>query len=445
MRISLRRGLDLPIPGRPSQAVEDAPPVGSVALLGDDHPGLRCELRVVEGERVALGQTLFVDRRRPALRFVSPAAGTVASVRRGEARQLVAVVVEPAGEDCVELPVLSPGEVRDLGREATTERLLASGAWVALRTRPFGRIPDPGSRPAAIFVRAIETDPLAADPSPRLRARGEDLGLALCALAQLTEGEVFLCTGSDPPPELPDHPRIRAVRFAGPHPAGLVGTHIHRLCPVDAHRRVWYLGYQDAIAIGAQLRSGRVDAERIVALGGPRARRPRLLQTRLGASSEDLVRGELLPGECRLVSGSLLSGRRAVHPAAFLGRYHEQLCALPQGGSGGSQRVGWLVPRRGGARRIPPWRRLPDWTAELHGPRRALLPLDGFERVVPLRLPVGLLLRALAAGDVESAQRYGALELEEEDLALCSYLCPAKLEYGPLLRRALGEIEAGLA
>jgi len=425
--------------------VDSASAVTTVALLGDDHPGLRCDLRVEEGERVALGQTLFVDRQRPVLRFVSPGAGRIAAVHRGEGRRLLAVVVELDGEACVEFPSVSPGAVRDLGREATVERLLCSGAWVSLRARPFGGIPDPDTAPAAIFVRAIETDPLAADPSPLLRGRSHDLGLALCALAQLTDGEVFLCTGSGDLPELPDHPRIRAVRFSGPHPAGLVGSHIHRLCRVSANRRVWYLGCQDALAIGALLRTGRPDVERVVALGGPLVRRPRLLRTRLGASTEGLVRGELAPGECRIVSGSLLSGRRAVRPAAFLGRYHEQLCALPLRGEGPARAGGWLVPRRGGARRVPAWRRLPDWTGELHGPRRAMLPLDLFERVVPLRLPVGLLLRALAAGDVESAERYGALELEEEDLALCSYLCPAKLDYGPLLRSALAEIEAGLA
>jgi Na+-transporting NADH:ubiquinone oxidoreductase subunit A len=446
MRVEVRRGMDLPIAGEPSEIVEASAPVGSVALLGDDFPGVRGELQVQEGDRVALGQTLFVDRRRPALRFVSPAAGRVSAVRRGEGRRLTAVVVGLEGEAQVGFPELSPDAVRDLGREATTARLLDSGAWAALRARPFGGIPHPGEVPAAIFVRAIATDPLGADPAPFLRARADDLSVGLAALTHLTDGSVFLCMGPGDAPELPEHERVRAVHFAGPHPAGLVGTHIHHLCPVSAMRRVWYLGYQDVFAIGALLRTGRIDSERVIALGGGLVERPRLLRTYLGASTEDLVRGELVSGECRIVSGSVLSGRRALRPAAFLGRYHEQLCALPLLPDEGSPRRGaWLVPRRGGARRVPPWRRLPAWTAERHGARRAILPLDLFDRVVPLRIPIGLLLRALAAGDVESAERYGALELEEEDLALCSFLCPSKLEYGPLLRRALAEIEAGLA
>ena len=443
MRIDLRRGLSIPIPGAPGQTVESARALRSVALLGDDYPGVRCDLQVEEGDRVALGQTLFSDRRRPALRFVSPVAGRIAAVHRGEARRLVAVVVEPEGDDHVELPALGLDAVRGLGREATTERLLTSGDWVALRVRPLGAIPDPGSAPAAIFVRAIDSDPLAADPLPWLHAREADLRLGLEALAQLTDGAIFLCTAPAALPPLPEQERIRAVQFAGPHPAGLVGTHIHRLCRVGATRRVWYLGVQDLLAIGAGLRTGRPDPERVVALAGPGVRRPRLLWTRLGASAEDLVRDELEPGDIRIVSGSILSGRRAAGPAAFLGRYHEQLCALPVDAAAAPG--AWLVPRRGGARRVPPWRRPPDAGLARLGPGQAMLPLDLFERVVPLRLPIGLLLRALAAGDFDAAERYGALELEEEDLALCSFLCPSRLEYGALLRRALREIAVGLA
>lgn len=442
MRIALRRGLDLPIPGRPDRAIEPKA-VASVALLGDDLPGGRCVPRVEPGQRVALGETLLVDRRREELRFVSPGAGRVAAVHRGEARRLVAVAIELSGDACIEHPPLAGDRIRDLPRDAIGERLLRSGAWTALRTRPFGRIPDPRQVPAAIFVRATANDALSLDPLPLLGARADDLALALLALVRLTDGEVFLCTGPGELPGLPDHPRLRAVVVRGPHPAGLVGSHIHRLCRVGPGRSVWYLGAQDALAIGAELRTGRPDVERVVSLAGPRVARPRLLRTRLGASSEDLLRDELQPGPCRIVSGPVLSGRRALYPAAYLGRYHEQLCALPLE-SAGDRRCAWLVPRRGGARRAPPWRPRPDWTGASHGPCRAMLPLDVFERVVPLRLPVGLLLRSLAAGDVESAERYGALELEEEDLALCSYLCPAKLDYGRLLRRALDELEAGM-
>ncbi len=452
-KIVVRQGMDLPIPGAPSDTVEGAPPVGSVAILGDDFPDVRLDARVEEGDSVALGQALLVDARRPEVRFVASSAGRVSSVRRGEGRRLVAVVVEREGEACVEWSPLAADAVRDLGRERTVERLLAAGAWVALRQRPFGGIPDPGTVPDAIFVRAIETDPLAADPAPLMRSRAEDLARGLSALAHLTDGAVFLCTGAGASPGLPEHERVREVQFEGSHPAGLVGTHIHHLCPVSATRRVWYVGVQDVIAIGALLRTGRVEAERVVALAGPFVRRPRQLRTRLGSSTEDLVRGELVDGECRIVSGPVLSGRRALQPAAFLGRYHEQLCALPVAAPGSHRRSGWFVPRASrwlGARRrrarfVPPWRPRPAWTGEPHGVRRAMLPLDLFERVVPLRLPVGLLLRALSAGDLEAAERYGAAELEEEDLALCTFLCPSKLEYGTMLRRTLSEIEAGWA
>jgi Na+-transporting NADH:ubiquinone oxidoreductase subunit A len=286
----------------------------------------------------------------------------------------------------------------------------------------------------------MDTNPLAPQAGAILEGREEDLRSGLGALATLTPGPVFVCTDPAGSARIPDCGRARVVEFEGPHPAGLVGTHIHYLFPLGEAREVWYTGVQDALAIGRLCRTGSLDPERVIALAGPRVRRPRLLRTRLGASTEELVQGELEPGACRILAGSPLSGRRAASGGAFLGRFDEQLCVLPEEAEPGPE--AWLVPEAGGARRFPPWRARPRWTGALHGRPRPLLPLDLFDRVVPLRLPLGLLLRSLAARHADGARSFGALELEEEDLALCTFLCASKLEYGPLLRAALGELES---
>jgi Na+-transporting NADH:ubiquinone oxidoreductase subunit A len=404
---------------------------------------VRCSLAVQPGDRVRLGQTLFTDLRRPELRFTSPASGIVAEVERAEMRRMVAVVIEVDGDDAVSFPAFGAQSLANLDRQTVTAQLLESGDWVALRTRPFGRIANPGTTPGAIFVRAMDTNPLAADAGVVLRERGDDLDLGLTTLSRLCDGPVFVCTAPDAGLAVPDRERLHLVAFDGPHPAGLVGTHIHQLFPVTDARPVWYAGYQDVLAIGHLFRTGRLDPERVVSLAGPLVRRPRLLRTCVGASTEDLVRDELEPGDCRILSGSILSGRRAAAPGSFLGRYHEQICALPARED--PRASAWLVPGRLGARRAPPWRRLPGWGGALHGRPQAMLPLDTFERVVPMRIPVALLLRSLAAGDADAARAFGALELEEEDLALCSFLCPSKLDYGSLLREALRDIEEQLA
>ncbi len=440
MRIRLRRGLDLPIGGAAAAEISSGPPVRSVALLPDDHPDVQPELLVAEGEHVALGAPLLRDRRRPDLQLVSPACGRVARIERGPMRRVVAVVVELRGTECVEWPRLSQSELEAIGADALTRRLLEAGAWAGLRERPFGRIPTPGATSAAIFVRAMDSNPLAPDSEAILAGRTEDWLFGLLALTRLAPVPVFVSARPGARLALPALPRVERVDFAGPHPAGLAGTHIHHLVRVDARTRGWYLGHQEVLAIGQLLRTGRPDTERVIALAGPVVRRPRLLRVPLGASSEDLVEGELTDERCRILSGPVLAGRRALRPRGFLGRHHEQLAVLPEDGAPGAR--AWRVPGVFGTRRALPWRSADAWGSELHGAERALLPLDVFERVVPLRLPVVLLLRALAAGDVEAAESFGALELEEEDLALCSHLCPSKLDYGRLLRTVLHELEA---
>jgi Na+-transporting NADH:ubiquinone oxidoreductase subunit A len=213
--------------------------------------------------------------------------------------------------------------------------------------------------------------------------------------------------------------------------------------PIRPGRSVWTLGYADVIAIGKLFATGRLWTERIVSLAGPGVREPRFLRARLGASTEDLARDRLQEGPCRIVSGSVLAGRTAAGRAAFVGRGHLQLSVLPEPRE--RERVSWWGVGRGGrARRLLPWRPRAFTSRGEETAPGPFLPLPELERVVPLRLPVLPLLRALVVGDDEEAAALGALELEEEDLALCSFLCPSRIDYGARLRRMLERLEAQL-
>ena len=448
-RIVIREGLDLSISDAPPAVVTEECRTAEVALLGADHAAVNASLRVAEGDRVLLGQTLFVDRRRPEIRFASPASGIVRRARpeEGPTACLVVVEAEPddegldfsfAASDVARVLESEPGEL--------VARLLEAGEWPSILERPFDRIPDPDSAPDAVFVRLMDTSPLAPASAPILAGRDEDLRIGVAALSRLAQagaGPTFVCAppGLEPPVE--DLPGVERICFDGPHPAGLPGTHIHHLFPLREGRRVWHVGLQETLAIGHLLRTARPDPGRVISLAGPHVREPQLIRTRRGASTEELVRGRLLPGECRVVSGTLLSGRTATRPESFLGRFHQQVSALPEVAEPSGR--SWLVPFRRRGRPFPPWRRPATWSTERHGAPTAMLPLDVFDDIVPLQIPIALLLRALAAGDLESARRFGALELAEEDLALCSFLCPAKLEYGALLRAALDRFETGAA
>lgn len=450
MKIRIKRGLDIPLAGAPAPVIEDGPSAGRVAVLGGDYVGLKPKMLVSTGDAVKLGQPLFADKRNPAIQITSPGTGVVEAIHRGARRVLESVVValdpdspdDPVGSAFEPVAADRPGE---LGHEAIVGRLTESGLWCALRARPFGHVPDPATRPGSIFVTAIDTDPLAPPPGLVIGAAPERFRAGVAVLETLTDGAVFVCVAPGDEPDLPDSPQTRVVTFEGPHPAGLPGTHIHMLDPVSASYTVWHVGYQDVIAMGALFAEGVIDPTRIVSLAGPMVTRPRLLRTRLGVSTTEFAQGEVEPGECRMISGPVLSGHRAAGGARFLGRYHTEVCVLAEGG----ERVflGWLAPGRNQFSAIRAFlsavlpRRPWALTTSLNGSPRAMVPIGGsFERVMPLDILPAPLLKALVVGDNESAIDLGCLELVEEDVALLSFVDCGKYEYGPVLRQTLDDI-----
>ena len=336
MHFVLKKGLNLPLAGAPQAQIEPARPVRHVALLGADYVDLKPTLRVREGDAVRCGQTLFAHKQWPQVCFTAPAGGKVVAIHRGERRKLLSVVIERDEEETFEtFPAYQADELSALPLDTVRETLLASGLWTAFRTRPFSKIPAPDTLPAALFVTAIDTRPLAADPAlvlaqPEL---GDAFVHGLRVLARLGEMPIWVCTSPAGKQAAWENlaANVKVATFTGPHPAGLVGTHIHFLHPASAQRTVWHIGYADVIAIGQLFCTGRLPVERIVALGGTGAARPRLLRTRLGANLDELLHDEVQQtgAALRVLSGSALDGRMARGQVAFLGRYHQQITLLP--------------------------------------------------------------------------------------------------------------------
>jgi Na+-transporting NADH:ubiquinone oxidoreductase subunit A len=446
MMISIRRGLDLPISGQPEQRVHDGPRVRTVAVLGPDYHGMKPTMAVKAGDRVARGQLLFSDRKTEGVHYTAPAAGTIAAINRGPKRVLLSVVIDVDGSEEREFARYDAAALASLTREQVRDNLTAAGLWAALRTRPYSKVPAPATVPHAIFVTAIDTHPLAADPLVVLAGQEEHFRHGVQLLAALTDGKVHVVGRAGAALPRVENARVAHQEFGGPHPAGLAGTHIHFLDPVHEHKTVWSIGYQDVIAIGRLFTSGRLRSERVVALAGPGVVKPRLLRTVLGASTEELCAGELAPGEQRVISGSVLGGRRAHGALAFLGRYHTQVSVLPEGRE--RRFMGWMSPgvdrhsvmgiylsRFLGGKRFA-------MDTSTNGSPRAIVPIGAYEKVMPLDVLATPLLKSLVVGDVETAVKLGALELDEEDLALCSYVCPGKYEFGPILRDNLTRIES---
>ena len=446
MLIKIKKGLDLPISGEPEQIIHDAPAVQSVAVIGGDYLGMRPTMLVAEGDRVKLGQILFTDKKNPGVNYTAPGSGVVKAIHRGAKRVLQSVVIDLQGEEEETFSVYD--DLTRLSADQVKETLLASGLWSAFRTRPYSKVPAPAGQPHSIFVTAMDTNPLAAKADVVINEYRQDFIDGLTIIAHLSSGSVFVCKAPEADIPVPEaQAQIKVSAFAGPHPSGLVGTHIHFLDPVSATKTVWHLGYQEVIAIGKLFKTGRLWVERIVALSGPAVIKPRLLRTRLGASTDELLENELEDRECRAISGSLLSGARAAGWASYLWRYHTQLTVLPEGRE--REFFGWITPggnkfsklnvflsslSRGSDRTF-------NFTTSRHGSPRAMVPIGSYEDVMPLDILPTQLLRSLLVRDTDVAQALGCLELDEEDLALCAFVCVGKYNYGPVLRENLTQIE----
>jgi Na+-transporting NADH:ubiquinone oxidoreductase subunit A len=287
----------------------------------------------------------------------------------------------------------------------------------------------------------MDTNPLAPSVAKILHGKERHFENGLTILSRLTEGRVYLCKSPGEAIPQPQVGSMSVIEFSGPHPAGNVGTHIHFIGPAGRNRQVWYINAQDVVDVGILFTSGKLNVERIISLAGPSVRNPRLIKTRTGASVEDITKGELKEGEHRIISGSVLSGHEAHGATGFLGKYHQQISVIPEGRK--REFLGWLTPGLSlySSKNIMLSRLFPHkkfaFTTSTCGDKRAIVPVGAYGKVMPLDIMTTYLLRALAVDDVEEAEKLGCLELDEEDLALCTFVCPSKIDHGFELRRNL--------
>lgn len=443
--IKIKRGLDLPMTGAPRQTIDAGVPVRSVALLGADYVGMKPTLKVQVGDRVRKGQLLFADKQCEAIHFTTPVTGVVSAIHRGEKRVFQSLVIDVAADATDEeqsFVAVSADRLSALTREQVVKKLLASGLWTSLRTRPYSKIPHPDTQPSALFVNAMDTNPLAADPMVVIDGQPEAFRQGVQVVAHLAP-KVFVAKVAGA--NLPRLENVIVEEFAGPHPAGLVGTHIHFLRPASAKHTVWHLNYQDVIAIGKLFTTGKLFTDRVIALAGPQVNTPRLIKTVMGASLNDLTRQQLKAGDNRVVSGSVLSGRQYSPVEAHLGRYHLMVSVLSEGRE--RELLGYLRPGTDKHSVLSVFVSALQrskrfvFSTSTHGSPRAMVPVGAYEKIMPLDILPTHLLRYLIVGDTEMAQQMGVLELDEEDLGLCTYVCPGKYEYGPILRDVLSRIE----
>ncbi|OUS34870.1 NADH:ubiquinone reductase (Na(+)-transporting) subunit A [Oleispira antarctica] len=440
--IKIKQGLDLPITGTPEQQISQGNTVTEVAVVGPDYVGMKPTMAVKEGDRVKKGQVLFTDKKTAGVQYTAPASGVVKAINRGDRRLFLSVVVTVEGSEEITFQSFPADKLNEVSREDVQANLVASGLWTALRTRPFSKAPALDSVPSSIFVTAMDTNPLAADPALIIAEQTDAFKAGLQVLKRLTEGKLFVCKA--PGANIPTAGIETTEEFSGPHPAGLAGTHIHNLDAASVSKTVWSIGYQDVIAIGQLFTTGSLNCERVISVAGPQVSKPRLVRTLMGANLTELTAGELKDGENRMVSGSVFAGRTAAQGLGFLGRFHNQVTVLEEGRD--RPLLHYLRPGFERFSVMPIYisrflNKTFNFTTSTNGSERAMVPIGTYERVMPLDILPTQLLRALIVEDMEVAVTLGALELDEEDLALCTYTCPGKYEYGPILRTNLTRIE----
>lgn len=446
--IKVKKGLNVPISGSPSDDLDLSKKVRSVALLGSDYNGMKPTMFVEEGDIVKLGQPLFEDKKNPGVLFTSPGGGKIETINRGARRVLQSVVIEISDhEESVDfnsyeleaLNIENSGQIRN--------QLINSGFWTSFRTRPFSKIPSVDSNPSNIFITAMDTNPLSVNVNHILNTNKDYFKAGLKVIKTLTKNKIFVCVDSEFSIDLESDDQICEEVFDGPHPAGLAGTHMHFLSPPTLTNVNWSINFQDVIFLGEFFLTGKIPVHKIISLAGPQVLEPRLIKTRVGACTDEICAGELTHRDNRIISGSVINGREAIGPYAYLGKYHSQISVVCESSKVDREFMNWLNP---GARKFS---KIPLFTSKLfpskefkfktlmNGSDRAIVPIGVYEEVMPLNILATILMRYIAVGDSEKIQELGGLGLDEEDLALCSFVCPSKYDFGSLLRKNLTQIE----
>lgn len=442
--ITIKKGLNLPITGEPSKEISEHTPA-HVALIGYDYIGMRPTMHVKEGDTVAKGQVVFEDKKRVGVKYTAPVSGKVVAINRGERRVFESLVIEASQGDEITFKAHAKDALAKLSCKEVITQLNDAGEWTAFRTRPFSRTPELDSTPSAIFVTATDTNPLCADPADIINANIEDFNNGLTVISILSP-KTLVCHGKTSPTKVAN--TVGSVEyhgFDGVHPAGNAGTHIHFLHPLARGVTVWTIGYQDVIAIGKLFTTGKIHTERTISLAGTVVSKPRLIKTHRGADLNALTQGELTGNDNRIISGSVLSGRKASGMVAYLGRFHNQVSVLAEGRERPAMHFFTLGANRFST--LPIYisqffkNKKYAFTTTTNGSPRAMVPIGSYETIMPQDYLPTQLLRSLIIGDIVEAVELGALELDEEDLALCTFVSPGKYEFGDILRDNLTRIE----
>ena len=448
--MQIKKGLDIPLSGAPKPEITDLPESSTVAVY-QEYEGLKAKVRVKEGDTVKQGSVLFINKKQPDLCFCSPVAGTVKAIEYGPRRALYRVIIEGGSKNEEEsFPSYTPDQLRGVSREDILKSLLASGLLGLIRQRPFSRIADPDVTPKSIFVNGMNTAPFSPDLHVAVQGREKEFQAGLNAMTRLTDGDVHLCIARDasaPSKAVTEAAHVNIHTFAGPHPSGNSSVHIHHIDPMEPTDQVWVVKGVDLIRIGELLLAGRYPDTQLFTLAGPGVKEEArgYYRARIGTPLEAVLKDRLQDGEQRIVSGNVLAGA-AVKADEHVRFAESALTVIPEGRE--QYFMGWLAPgiNKFSVSRayLSGWfghKRKWDLTTSLNGSYRSMVLTGLYDKYVPMNIMVDYLVRAVLAHDTDEAIRLGILGTDPEDFALCSFVCPSKMDICGVIKQGLEEIE----
>jgi len=446
--IRLRRGLNIPLQGSALTQITKTIFSDILAVKPTDFRSLSPKLLVKEGDVVKAGTPVFSDKKNPAIIICSPTSGTVTQIVRGEKRRILEILIQ-ADKKNEYLQMTTPN-FRSATKQELINTLINGGLWPAIKQRPYGIIPNPDIEPKSIFISGFDSSPLAPDLDFSLKGEIENIQIGVDILRMLTKGGVHVSLHAMNYASSPFHKLEKVIShtFDGPHPVGNVGVQIHHINPINKGDVVWTIDLYSVAAIGKLFTKGIYDVKKVIAITGPRAKKPSYVECLPGMCMTDIKEyadkldgKKRVPLPIRYVSGNVLTGDN-VGESGHLGFFHNQITLLSEGNY--YEMFGWIKPLR--HKKFSFSHSYFSWLVPKHkysmdtnmnGGERAFVVTGVYEKVLPMDIYPMHLLKSILAEDIDRMEALGIYEIIEEDFALCEFVCPSKIEIQEIVSKGI--------
>ena len=440
--INIRKGHNIRISGSPENEYFSRPKSKTVSIQPNNFRYVKPKLLVKVGDKVDIGSPIFFDKVQPDIKWASPGSGEIKEIILGDRRSVENIIIELHEEEksVLHTPVKYQ-EISSLGKAKVTDQIMEANLWPMIRQRPFNKIADPNDIPMAIFVSGFNSAPLTVNLDFALRYKQSVFQAGLNVLNQLSNGKVHLTFEVDTNCETLTAARnVNLHTVNGPHPSGNVGIQIHHINPWKPNEVIWVINAQHVLTIGDLFLKGIYDPSIVATVAGPGVKNPAHIQTRTGASIETFLLDNLNSDDNRIISGDVLTGQET-NLNGFLGYYDTTISVVPN--SNEREFLGLLKPGNEQSRYsvtnafISQNKSNFNFTTQQSGSLRPMVPINAWENMLPMDIYPNALYRSILAEDFEEMEGLGLLECDEEDFALCSFVCPSKIDVGSVIRHGL--------